>query len=153
MASPQPIPETTLRLSRTLPAPREEIFRAWTDAKTLERWFAPSDEFVTKVPTLEVRPGGRYRVEMHRGGAVHVAVGRYIEIRPPEKPDVEVGNRSGSGTEDTILTVEFLDRGRSTEVVLTHEKFPNSAARDDHAKGWTGCLEMLARYVSERSAR
>ena len=155
MASPQPIPETTLRLSRTLPAPREEVFQAWTDAKALERRFAPSDEFVTKVPTLEVRPGGRYRVEMHKGDAVHVAVGRYIEIRPPEKLVLtwKWETDPDRGTEDTILTVEFLDRGRSTEVVLTHEKFPNSAARDDHAKGWTGCLEMLARYVSERIAR
>lgn len=154
MASPQPTSETALRLSRTYPAPREKVFRAWTDPKALESWFAPDREFVTKVPILELRPGGRYRVEMTKGGATHVAVGRYQEIRPPEKlvftwkweTDPE------RGTEDTIVTVEFLDRGQSTEVVLNHEKFPNAAARDDHGKGWTGCLEMLASYISERKA-
>lgn len=154
MASPQPTSETALRLSRSYPAPREEVYRAWTDSQALEHWFAPDPEFVTKIPILELRPGGRYRVEMTKDGATHVAVGRYQEVRPPERlvftwkwetdPD--------RGTEDTIVTVEFLDRGRSTEVVLTHEKFPTAAARDDHGKGWTGCLEMLARYLSERSA-
>lgn len=154
MASPQPTSETALRLSRSYPAPREEVYRAWTDPQALEHWFAPDPEFVTKVPILELRPGGRYRVEMTKGGATHVAVGRYQEVRPAERlvftwkwetdPD--------RGTEDTIVTVEFLDRGGSTEVVLTHEKFPNAAARDDHGKGWTGCLEMLARYLSERRA-
>ena len=154
MASAQPTSETALRLSRTYPAPREKVFRAWTDPKALESWFAPDREFVTKVPILELRLGGRYRLEMSKGGATHVVVGEYREIRPPEKlvytwkweTDPE------RGTEDTIVTVEFLDRGQSTEVVLNHEKFPNAAARDDHGKGWTGCLEMLASYISERKA-
>lgn len=154
MATAQTIPETTLRITRTFPAPREEVFRAWTERKALERWFAPSDEFATKVPILEVRPGGRYRVEMHKGDVVHVAVGQYREVRPPEKlvftwrwetdPD--------RGEEDTIVTVEFVDRGRSTELVFTHEKFPNAATRDDHGKGWSGALDQLGRFLSERSA-
>jgi uncharacterized protein YndB with AHSA1/START domain len=155
MVSAPPTSETALRLSRSYPAPREEVFRAWTDPKALERWFAPDPEFVTRVPILELCAGGRYRIEMSKGGATHVAVGRYQEVRSPEKlvftwvwesdPD--------RGTEDTIVTVEFRDRGRSTEVVLTHERFPNAAVRDDHGKGWTGCLEMLATYLTERSAR
>jgi uncharacterized protein YndB with AHSA1/START domain len=56
------------------------------------------------------------------------------------------------GTEDTIVTVEFLDHGESTELVLTHERFPDAATRDNHNKVWTGCLDRLARYANERSA-
>lgn len=154
MASPQPTSETSLRLSRIYPAPREEVFQAWTDPKALERWFAPSDQFVTMVPILELRPGGRYRVEMHKGDETHVVVGQYREIRPPEKlvytwrwetdPD--------RGTEDTIVTVEFHERGAATELVLIHEKLPSVEQRDKHEHGWKGCLEQLARYISERSA-
>jgi uncharacterized protein YndB with AHSA1/START domain len=108
MASPQPTSETTLRLSRTYPAPREEVFRAWTDPKALERWFAPSREFVTNVSLLELRPGGRYRVEMRKGDASHVVVGQYREIRPPEKLVYtwRWENHPERGTEDTIVTVE-----------------------------------------------
>ncbi len=152
MASPQTIPETSLRISRTYPARREEVFRAWTDKEALSRWFAPSAEFETKVPLLELKPGGRFRIEMRQGEVNHVVVGRYREVRPPEKlvytwkwetdPD--------RGTEDTIVTVEFLDRGRSTELVLTHERFVSVEIRDEHSKGWNGCLEQLGRFLSER---
>jgi uncharacterized protein YndB with AHSA1/START domain len=153
MASPLPASETTLRLSRTYPAPREEVFRAWTDPKALEHWFAPSREFVTNVPLFELRPGGRYRVEMRKGDANHVVVGQYREIRPPEKLVFtwRWENHPERGTEDTIVTVEFIDSGRSTELVLTHERFETIESREEHNKGWNGCLEMLARYISERS--
>jgi uncharacterized protein YndB with AHSA1/START domain len=40
---------------------------------------------VTTVPILELRPGGRYRVEMRKGDATHVVVGEYREIRPPKR--------------------------------------------------------------------
>jgi uncharacterized protein YndB with AHSA1/START domain len=60
-------------------------------------------------------------------------------------------NHPERGTEDTIVTVEFLDCGRSTELVLTHERFETIESRNEHDKGWNGCLEMLARYISERS--
>lgn len=156
MASPQPTAETSLRISRTYPAPREEVFRAWTDPKALERWFAPDPEFVTKVPILELRPGGRYRVEMTKGGATHVAVGQYREIRPPEKLVYtwkwEVSDMAAGHFEETIVTLEFHDRGHETELVLTHEKLPNAEERGKHEHGWNGCLGQLARYISERGA-
>ena len=155
MASPQPTFETTLRLSRTYPAPREEVFRAWTDPKALERWFAPDSEFVTKVPILELRPGGRYRVEMRKGDANHVVVGEYREVRPPEKLVFtwkwEVSEMA-VGLEDTIVTLEFHDRGQATELILIHEKLATVEEREKHEHGWKGCLDQLARYISKRSA-
>ncbi len=48
---------------------------------------------------------------------------------------------------ETLVTVEFLDREGSTEVVLTHEFLPTEKARGDHKKGWHGCLDRLARAV------
>jgi uncharacterized protein YndB with AHSA1/START domain len=50
----------------------------------------------------------------------------------------------------TLVTIEFLDRGDSTELVLTHERFPNAQAAGEHAKGWSGCLECLAAHVETR---
>ncbi len=46
------------------------------------------------------------------------------------------------------MTVEFHDRGTQTEVVLTHEQFVDAADRDQHAAGWGGCLERLARVLA-----
>jgi hypothetical protein len=45
--------------------------------------------------------------------------------------------------------VEFLDRGGSTEVLLTHESFVDAADRDRHAAGWTGCLNRLTVTLAE----
>jgi uncharacterized protein YndB with AHSA1/START domain len=155
MASPQPASETTLRISRLYPAPREQVFRAWTDPKALERWFGPDPEFVMKVPILELRPGGRYRFEMRKGDATHIAVGEYREIRPPEKLVYtwkwEVSEMA-VGFEDTIVTLEFHDRGQATELILIHEKLPTAEERAKHEHGWKGCLDQLASYISKRSA-
>jgi uncharacterized protein YndB with AHSA1/START domain len=149
MAAPQTEAPTSLRITRTFPAPREKVFQAWTDPEGLKKWFAPSDQFVTRVPELEAKPGGRYRIEMESEGKTHTAVGVYREVRPPEKlvftwrweTDPERGG-------ETVVTIELFDRGGKTELVLTHEGFPTESLRDEHNKGWTGCLTQLEKYLS-----
>ena len=47
----------------------------------------------------------------------------------------------------TLVTVEFLDRGNATELVLTQELFTSEEAKQKHETGWTGCFEKLARLV------
>ena len=42
---------------------------------------------------------------------------------------------------ETLVTIEFLDRGDSTEMILTHEMFPTEGLRDQHAQGWEAMLE------------
>lgn len=151
MATPQTAAPISLRIARTVAASREKVFKAWTEAEALKRWFAPSDKYVTRIPVLEARAGGRYRIEMEIEGKVHTVVGTYQEVKPPDRlvftwrwenePD-----RGDAG--DMFVTIEFFERGGSTEVILTHEKFPSDAARDEHNKGWTGCLDRLGQYVS-----
>ena len=48
---------------------------------------------------------------------------------------------------ETLVTVEFLDRGNATELVLTQELFTSEEAKQKHETGWTGCFEKLARLV------
>jgi uncharacterized protein YndB with AHSA1/START domain len=134
---------TRLRVSRIFAAPREKVFRAWTDPQALKKWFAPSDKFVTRIPELDLRVGGRYRIEMQLEDKNNIVVGTYREIRPPEKL-VFTGGAAG----DTLVTIEFFDRHGQTEVVLTHERFLTAEARDAHNKGWLGCLDRLQQYVS-----
>ena len=52
--------------------------------------------------------------------------------------------------EDAVVTVELLARGKSTEVVLTHDLGATTAKeRGDYQRGWTGCLEKLAEVVEK----
>ena len=79
MAKEQLSPETTLKFRRTFQAPRERVFRAWTDPVELGRWFAPSDEYSMLVPVLVLQVGGKYCVEMHHKGAMSIACPERIE--------------------------------------------------------------------------
>jgi uncharacterized protein YndB with AHSA1/START domain len=86
MAKEQPSAETTLKLRRTFQAPRERVFRAWTDPHELGRWFAPSEDYHAQVPVLELRVGGKYAIDVHhKDGNIHRVSGTYREITPPEK--------------------------------------------------------------------
>ncbi len=138
----------TLQTKRTFRAPRERVFRAWTDRAELAQWFAPSEEYSAVVPELELRVGGRYRVEMHhKGGKVHSVSGTYQEITPPEKVVFTWRWEGDASAEDSLVTVEFHDLGNSTEVTLTHERLPNPEERDKHAQGWNGCMDQLAKFL------
>jgi uncharacterized protein YndB with AHSA1/START domain len=151
MAKEQLSPETTLKLKRTFPAPRERVFRAWTDARELARWFAPSPEYSTKVPELELKVGGKYKVEMHhKGGNVHSVGGTYREIKPPEKLVFTWRWENDPSASESLVTIEFLDWGPSTEVQLSHERLPNAEQREKHAQGWNGCLAQLEQYVQAK---
>src|ERR1700675_532832 len=113
----QSSPETTLQMRRTFAAPRQRVFRAWTDAKELARWFAPSPDYSTVVPELDLRVGGKYRLEIHhKGGNVHRVGGTYREIQPPEKLVFTWRPDGDPWPEDSLVTVEFHDLGNSTEV-------------------------------------
>ena len=138
----------TLQIKRTFRAARERVFRAWTDRAELAQWFAPSAEYSTVVPELDLRVGGRYRVEMHhKDGDVHRVSGAYQEIKPPEKVVFTWRWDGDTGLEDTVVTIEFQDLGDSTEVTLTHERLPTPEERDKHAHGWNGCMDQLGRIL------
>lgn len=151
MAKEQLSPETALKIRRTFQAPRERVFRAWTNAAELARWFAPSAEYSTRVPELDLKVGGKYKVEMHhKGGNVNKVGGTYREIVPPEKIVFTWSWEHDPTGSESLVTVEFLDLGSSTEVLLTHMQLPSDEQREKHAQGWNGCLAQLAQYVEAR---
>jgi uncharacterized protein YndB with AHSA1/START domain len=138
----------TLQMKRTFRAPRDKVFRAWTNRVELAQWFAPSTEYSTVVPEFELRVGGRYRVEMHhKSGNVHSVSGTYQEIKPPEKVVFTWRWDGDTSPEHSVVTIEFQDLGDSTEVTLTHERLPNPEERDKHAHGWNGCMDQLAKFL------
>jgi uncharacterized protein YndB with AHSA1/START domain len=80
-----PIVEREITLVRTFDAPRELVFRMWTDAKHLAQWWGPH-HFDNPVCEADARPGGKILIHM-RGpdGNAHVMDGVYREITPPTR--------------------------------------------------------------------
>ena len=148
-AKPNMTAQTTLHLKRTFAAPREKVFRAWTDPEALKRWWGPG-ECSTSIAEVDLRVGGKYRLGMQcqGDGGIFFLNGVYREILPPERlvytwrwesPDMDAG--------ETLVTVEFHDHGQTTEIVLIHENFPRPEISEQHHQGWLGCFDSLAEML------
>ena len=144
--------QTSLQIKRTYIATREQVFRAWTNPDALKKWFGPSDDFKTPVAEVDLRVGGTYRIQMIApNGESHAVGGIYKEISSPEKlvftwmweEGVSCDGGPPEPPVETLVTLEFFERGNETDVVLTHERFPNVGSRDKHNEGWAGCLGRL----------
>jgi uncharacterized protein YndB with AHSA1/START domain len=135
----------SLKLSRVIPAPADEVFRAWTDPEEMKEWFCPEGGTVDEVE-VDLTVGGRFKVAMRMPNGVHVAEGVYREIERPRRVVMTWG---WEGQDDeTLLTLVFESRGDGTEVVLTHERFATEESRDSHEHGWSSMLEKLERRHS-----
>jgi len=134
-----------LIVNRTVNAPRERVFRAWTEAAELDRWFSPDPDYKVK-SSVDLRVGGAYRIEMHKAdGQVFGAFGVYRQIVPPERlvftwNGINCGN---TVVEDTLVTVEFFEADDKTQVTLTHQNFQTPESRERHEHGWKGCFDHL----------
>jgi uncharacterized protein YndB with AHSA1/START domain/uncharacterized damage-inducible protein DinB len=152
MSAPQ-LSTATLRLTRVFAAPRERVFRAWTEASELTKWFHPSAEYTTRVRDLDFRVGGVYRIEMHhQSGKVSTAAGTYKEIAAPERLVFSWHWEEKPNPEETLVTVDFRSLGDSTEVTLTHTLFSSENERTMHAHGWEGCLTVFSQVYGAGAA-
>jgi uncharacterized protein YndB with AHSA1/START domain len=149
MATPQSQPQNSLQLRRTFAAPRERVFRAWTDAREFALWFHPTAEHTTVITRLDLKVGGNYSLEMHhKSGNVHKLSGTYQQIKPPEKLSFTWRWDTDSPDQETLVSLDFLDLGGATEIVLSHGQFPDAETRDKHNQGWLGCFDQLKTYLS-----
>jgi len=76
-------------------------------------------------------------------GVTHIVSGTYREVEPNQRL-VFTWAWEGVESPETLVSVELRPQGADTELVLTHEGFPNVAFRDQHLHGWTGSTEKLA---------
>jgi uncharacterized protein YndB with AHSA1/START domain len=143
MTPPAPDSGTTLVLRRTFTATRPRVFRAWLDPEALEHWLRPRGLSMT-VSSLDARVGGSFQFDLENGGRI---VGTYLDITPLERL---VFTWSGTATpeRETIVTLDFLDQGPSTEMVLTHEGFDTPELRARVKGGWPPMFDTLAELLS-----
>ena len=125
---------------RTIPASAEALFDAFLDPNALAEWMRPG-AIRSTVATVEPRVGGRYEVIMQgeSGTIPHRGVYRLLD-RP--KRLVFTWNSPHTGSNETLVTVDFVKAAKGTEVVVTHELLPEEA-RPSHSRGWTSGLEHL----------
>ncbi len=149
-----------LQLTRVFDAPRERVFRAWTDPNQFRQWFgaAACEGSSLESVKMDARVGGKYRLQVRRAdGEYFTTVGVYREVKPPERLVFTWQfEKDGAGDQfgeveppEMLVTLEFKARGTQTELILTHEKFASEESRDRHQEGWTRCLKELAGWLSK----
>ena len=139
-----------LTLKRRLNAPPSKIYRAWTDAAKISRWFGPEDAEILRAET-DVRVGGRFRI-VFRGpdGEEHDVGGVYREVVPKQKL-VFTWAWISTPERESLVTVALKRDGDGTLLTLTHEQFFDEPARDRHRSGWSGALDNLENYIDRQS--
>ena len=98
------------------------------------------------VPVAEADPreGGSYRIVMeNKEGVTHSPSGVYETVIPNEK--LVFSWKWADSEVITRVTLEFRAiSDNESELILTHDGFPEMAMRDLHTEGWEGCLSRLA---------
>ncbi len=80
-----PANEPIIVATRTFAAPRALVWKVWTEREHVARWWG-TDGQNNVITALDVRPGGKWRIESHEpDGQVYIFVGEYREVDPPRK--------------------------------------------------------------------
>jgi uncharacterized protein YndB with AHSA1/START domain len=141
-----------LVVRRTIRAPRERVFAAWTEARHLIAWWGPNTGVTCPSAEIDLRVGGRYRIaNRFPDGRLLWIVGEFEVVEPPSRLvfSWQVGTQPARAER---VRVEFEAHGAATEVLVTHERIADATTRAGHEQGWVGCLDGLARYSESRAA-
>ena len=144
-----------LVLTRLINAPREKVYRAWTDPEILKKWFAPLP-YTTPVAELDVRPGGANLIVM-RGpdGKDMPNRGVYLEVVPNQRlVSTDAFTRAWEPSEKPFMTLilTFENEGGKTRYTARARHW-TVADREAHEKmgfhqGWGICTDQLEALVA-----
>ena len=136
----------TLTVSRTIPAPRKRVFGAWTSPSELKKWWNIGEGWKTSSAEFDLRVGGKFSIANEPlGGGVVMITGEFLVVEPPSKL-AYTWVFPGEKTEESMVTVEFRDLGKQTEVVVTHSK-ASKAMLLGAIEGWDAALVGLEVYL------
>ena len=145
-----------LVLTRLIDAPREKLYRAWTDATLLKQWFAPLP-WTTPHAELDVRPGGTSNIVMRSPeGNDMPCPGVFLEVVPNQRlvfTDAYTSAWQPSQKPFMTVILTFEDEGRKTRYTARVRHW-TVADREAHEKmgfhqGWGQCADQLTALVAK----
>jgi uncharacterized protein YndB with AHSA1/START domain len=160
--------ESVVELSRTLDAPRDVVWRAWTEPQRLAQWWGPKG-YKMLASSMDLRPGGIYRYGM-RAPAGQEMWGRFVyrEIVPPERLEFIVSFTDADGNVmrhpmsetwplEVLNTMTFEEHDGKTTITLRGgpinasevERATFAGAHKSMQQGFAGTFDQLAEYLAK----
>jgi uncharacterized protein YndB with AHSA1/START domain len=138
-----------LVITRVFDAPRELVFKTWTETKHMAQWWGPNG-FTNPVCELDLRPGGLIRIHMRApNGIVYPMTGVFEEIIVPERL-VFVSSaldENGNSMFDVLNAITFAEQQGKTSLTLQARVVKATALAPQYLKGmqagWTQSLDRL----------
>ena len=138
--------DNAVRLTRTFDAPRDVVWRMWTDPAEFAAWYGP-DGATVEVTEWDLRPGGRRLVAMGvetPGGPMTMRfTGEFVEVSEPDRL-VYTEAMADQEHPQTRVEVEFHEDGERTSLLLVHHGIPAGSPGE---AGWAMALDHLATRV------
>jgi uncharacterized protein YndB with AHSA1/START domain len=139
-----------IAMTRVFDAPRELVFRAWTEPERFAYWFGGTGvEVPTSSVVMDLRPGGRWQATMLLENDQRIDWhGEFREVDAPARIVMTITDQPGD--EVDVLTVDLTDLGDGrTEMSFRQSGGHMDAASYERAMhGWGGFFEALAANVS-----
>jgi len=148
-------------ITRVFNAPRELVFKVWTQPKHIEQWWGPKG-FTTRVDEMDLRPGGTSRYVMcGPDGTEYPVKGVFREVVPPER--IVSSDEFDEGFEQVmnadlpsgiiVVTTIFEDLGDKTRLIL-RIMHPTAEDRRKHEEmgvvaGWNSSFDCLEEYLAK----
>ena len=147
--------EWDLVMTREFDAPRELVFKVWTETKYVAQWWGPKG-FTNPMCEMDVGAGGSIRIHMRApDGVVYPMTGVFEEIAPPERLVFMSSalDDKGNSMFEVLSTVSFAEHGEKTTLTLQLRVIKATAAAPQYLKGmemgWTQSLDRLAEYLAQ----
>ena len=155
-ANAAPNPGYELVLTRLIDAPREKLFRCWTDPQLMKQWFAPLPWTIAHAE-MELRPGGKTVFVMRSPeGQEFPNPGVVLEVVKNEKlvfTDAYTEAWKPSAKPFMTAIVTFADEGGKTRYTATalHWTAEDKKAHEDMGfhQGWGQCADQLATLAAK----
>jgi len=149
-----------LVITRILDAPRNVVFKAWTDEKQMAKWWGPNG-FTNSVCKMDVRPGGAIHIDMKGpDGVVYPMKGEFQEIVPNERlVFISKAFEDGKGNHliEHLSTITFAEHNGKTKLTLQVTVFKSSpeiaGALEGMEEGWKQSFDKLAGLIAPTSHR
>jgi uncharacterized protein YndB with AHSA1/START domain len=155
--------ERELVMTRVFDAPRELVWKVWTEPERVKHWWGPKS-FTAPVCKMDLRVGGAYLYCMRSPeGRDYWTTGVYREIVPPErivctgsfadeKGDQVPASHYGMGGDwpsELRVTVTFEDHEGKTKLTLRYVGIPAGEMSDLTAAGWNESFDKLAEALAK----